>query len=354
MNDLATTKHLATTKQLATTKHLATAAFTLTLFWLGLGPLGIPATTYGDSPVDATSRDPLVINSVAVRYASEVRVPASATGRIQAVRVRPNQAVRVGEAILRLDGTQMAIQRRAANLRLTKARRDAADTQRIDFAQLALDEAENEYQDAQAVQRDARGAIASTRIRGLRLSIQRAKLGVAEAEKARLQSQTDVELRQAELELLDQQIEDLRVDAPIGGVAIEVNHAAGEWVTAGEVVVTLAEISRLRVDALIDANACPPDLSGQTFRVRWSDPVDGKTHSLSGTIESIDPQLVGGKQYRLHGIIENRKRTPTAPTAETQGTPDWLLRPGTPVQLLIDRGRQETHRIGRRLENVRP
>src|SRR5438094_501408 len=56
----------------------------------------------------------------------------------------------------------------------------------------------------------------------------------------------------AEVERLEALLDKTRVIAPIDGVVVERTRHAGESVTAGEAIITIADLSRTRIEAEID------------------------------------------------------------------------------------------------------
>ncbi len=130
----------------------------------------------------ASAAEGIEVHDCAVRFAAEVDVPALATGQVAEVNVAPNDTIQLGSPIGRLDGRSLLIRRRAAQLQYDNAKTDSEDDVEVQYAIVAKAEAEAELDLSRSIQRDARGAVPLTRMRQLRLAVERGQLEVAQAE----------------------------------------------------------------------------------------------------------------------------------------------------------------------------
>ena len=142
--------------------------------------------------------------------------------------------VRKGAPIARLDDRSLLIRRRAAQLRWDSAKSDAEDDVEIRYAKVALAEAEAELDTSRSIQNDARGAIPLSQMRRLRLAVQRGQLEVAQAKKRAQRAEVEARLREADLSVIDDQLKNLHVESPIGGVVLALTRAEGEWIVNDE------------------------------------------------------------------------------------------------------------------------
>lgn len=202
-----------------------------TLIWVGLagvGLLGITAlqarSAGGNLPASLPAR-PIVPRGVAaegrvVAYPdAEVKVAAERAGRLLRVPVREGQQVRKGELLAEIESDELV-----AALAEARARGAEAD------AEIRLAEA-----DLQRRQR-----LADEKI----LPAHDLDQATRDLEIARARRQTST----AEAERYEAQIRKTRVLSPIAGT-ITLRHAdSGETLEAGDPVVTVADLSRLRIE----------------------------------------------------------------------------------------------------------
>jgi multidrug efflux pump subunit AcrA (membrane-fusion protein) len=272
--------------------------------------------------------DGIEVQDCAVRFAAEVDVPALTTGRVAEVNVAPNDTIELGAPVARLDDRSLLIRRRAAQLRYDNAKADSEDDVEIQYATVAKAEAEAELDVSRSIQKDARGAVPLTRMRQLRLAVERGQLEVAQAKKRLKLAEVEAGLREADLAVIDDQLRNLHVESPIGGVVLEVDREAGEWIEKGATLATIGRIDRLHIHALLSSEKiAPSQCRGLLVSVHWKDPTDGKEKSLRGKVLSVDPQMLPGGRFRLHAEIVNRRVDNTAD--------QWQLNPGTEVRMKV-------------------
>ncbi len=279
--------------------------------------------------LDGTGLD---VQDCAVRFADEVEVPALATGRVAEVFAYENQDVESGARIVRLDDSSLKIRHHSYQLRLELAKAEAADEIELKYAKTARDEAQAELDSSRAVHNEFSGAVAITQIRRLKLSVTRGELEVARAEKRRAEAETAVDLAEAELSVIDDQLRKLLVESPLAGVVLEINKSVGEWVETGETLATIARIDRLHIHAILDSKTLSPQLcTGLPVNVHWTDHATGEAHSLRGKVLSVDPQVMPGGRYRLHAEVLNELISPQPASSQKS----WKLSPGTDVRMNI-------------------
>jgi multidrug resistance efflux pump len=272
------------------------------------------------------------VQNCVVRFADEVEVPALAAGQVAEVFVRDNDDLETGSRIVRLDDSSLLIRRRSLQLRLELARAEAADEIELQYAKIARDEAQAELDASRAVQNEFSGAIATTQLRRLKLSVTRGELEVARAEKRRSEAETAVDLAEAELSVIDDQLRKLHVQTPLTGVLLEVAKKVGEWVETGETLATVARIDRLHIHAILDSKSlAPQQCAGLPVNVHWTDPSTAESHSLRGKVLSVDPHVMPGGQYRLHAEVTNE----LVLTNQSSKAKSWKLSPGAEVRMKV-------------------
>ncbi len=189
-----------------------------------------------------------------------------------------------------------------------------------------LAEAQAELDTSQSIQRDVSGVIPLSQMRRLRLTVERGGLEVARAKKRHKQAQVELELREADLSLLDDQLRNLHTESPIDGIVLEVARSAGEWIEKGQPIATVARIDRLHVHALASSEQILPcACRGLPVSVHWVDAATGSEQSLRGKVLSVDPQMLPGGRFRLHAEIVNEP--------DQQDETQWKLTPGTKIRM---------------------
>jgi len=277
------------------------------------------------APLDESRAIP--VQDCVVRFSEELNVPSTESGLIAELSVAPGNAIQWGDPIARLEDRAIRIRNRAATLRLQSAMQQTADDIEIQYAETALEEAEAELEANRSIYKDAAGAVPISTIRRLRLSVERANLEVARAKKASELARIEVDLRAADVSVIEDTLRRLQIQSPLAGVVIEVFKQRGEWVTIGEPVARLARLDRLDVHALLSVDQLSPQACrDQSVSVRWIDPVTKTEHRLRGRITSVQPQRLAGSRYRIQTNVANER---------TSDGKDWVLHPGTEVRMFV-------------------
>lgn len=272
--------------------------------------------------------DGVEVQDCTVRFAKEVRVPALQSGLVAKVDVAINDSVRQGSALAKLDDRSLLIQRRAALARQLSAKQDAETSDEIEYAETVRKQAQAEHDARRSTYNQAPGAVPFFDVLRLELAVKRSELEIKQAQQRKRRAGAELELRSAELSLIDNQLRQLYVESPIDGVVLEVMRSEGEWVQKGEPIATIGKIDRLHVRALLSTDQIgPEECLGLPVSVHWVDPISDQSRSLRGEVRSVDPQVIsGGRFVRLHAEIVNRK---------TESGSHWLLSPGAEVRMTI-------------------
>ena len=278
------------------------------------------------------------IENAVVRYGREVRVPALRDGYVNEMFAALHQRVRRGDRVLLLDDRGLKIEQKAAQIRLASAEKSAADDWHLRYAQVALEEAEAELESSREVQRSAGSVVATNQLRRMRLAVERAKLDVTDSQRQIERATDAVNVQRAELQKIEHAMSELSVRSPLGGVVIDVPVHSGEWVTQGQTVAVIAELSRLKIVALADAAMVSAgQLPGQRVAAVFRDERTGVLHRLDGRIESVDPQRVSGDRLRIHAEVDNQWIPQSVRDESSSRQPteagSWRLMPGQSVSL---------------------
>ena len=269
----------------------------------------------------------IAVQESVVRFSEELNVPSTEAGLIAELNVASGDSIQWGDPIARLDDRALRIRSHAASLRLESAMQQAADDLELQYAETALREAEAELESSRSIYNDAAGAVPLATIRRLRLSVERAELEVARAKKAANLAKIEIDLRSADVSVIDETMKRLQLQSPLAGIVLQVFHQRGEWVAAGEPVVRVARIDRLDVHGLLSADdLSPQSCRDQPVSIRWLDATTKTERQLRGRVTTVQPQRLAGGRYRFQATVANQK------TADGK---DWELHPGTEVRMHV-------------------
>jgi membrane fusion protein (multidrug efflux system) len=209
-------------------------------------------------PVEGTAavRDTLVLAVSAAGQAEgwkKAVVVAQVTGRISSLPVRENQAVGSGQLLMALDAAEYG---------------------------LAVEEAEANLAQAQAAFREAtlldEEMIPDARVRAARHAALRASKGVDAAE---------VRLRKARLDLSR-----TRVGAPFAGRVASLKVVPGQWVRAGDELMTIVALDPIKVEVQVLESEVGLLAPGRRAQVRFA----AFPEAFTGTVQTINPVVESG------------------------------------------------------------
>lgn len=265
----------------------------------------------------------VLVDDCVIRYSEEIDVPAAESGILQTVLIDQNHEVSADQPLALQNTDRLLLQKRIAQLQKKAADEKLADDLELQYAQTALEEAAAELESNRSIYETTGGAVPFSMLRKLRLAVKRAELEVEREKKQRRLAQVEIDLRAADLQMLEQQSERLIIKSPLPGVVVDVYRHSGEWVTAGDPVARIARLDRLHAHCLLSVDRLPPRLcKGQPVTARWTE--QGVARSLRGRVTSVDTELLADGSYRLHAELQN----------VLEGD-QWRLLPGTEVTMTV-------------------
>jgi len=215
----------------------------------------------------AAVRDTLVVSVTAAGQAEgwkKTVVVAQVAGRIATLPVRENDAVGPGRLLVGLDAAEygLAVEEAQASLRQTQAA----------------------YREATLLDEEIR----DPRVRADRAAFARSKTGVDAAE---------VRLRKAQLDLSR-----TRLSAPFGGRVATLKVVPGQWVRAGDELMTIVSLDPIRVEVQVLESEVGLLQPGRKARVSFA----AVPEPFTGRVETINPMVDGGtRTARVTVVVPN-------------------------------------------------
>jgi macrolide-specific efflux system membrane fusion protein len=298
------------------------------------GPTLSNAQPAAQQPTPASQPDPSAHGQVQVTHClvsliEDIQVPAKEAGALTQVTATEGDYVRAGQLLAMIDDRQAQLQKHAAMQDRDAAIAKANDDIEVRYAAAAFEVAGAELERALAIQAKNAGAMALQEIQKLRLAKHRDELAIDRSKLEMKISRMGADVKQAAVELADEAIARRQIVSPIDGLVISLFHERGEWVNAGEPVLQVVRVDRLRVEGFLSAAEVGPDLiAGRPVMVEVA-LAQGRTAQLPGQVTFISPLVQAGNKYRVRAEVSNRTE---------QGTP--ILRPGMTATMTIATGRQ--------------
>ncbi len=268
----------------------------------------------------APSDSPISVDGVFLTLIADISVPAPESGVLLEVRVKTGQTVKRGSLLARVDDSQAKLSEMGAAIECSRNRREAENDFKVQLAKKRHTAAAAELRRALKTEKRLPKSVSDTEFDRLRLATEKAALEISQAQFDVELAQFAVQRSEHDLRLAQMQVRRRRILAPLDGVVVEVKHRMGEWVEAGQPVVRIVQLNRLRAEGYLSAELATANVKGRAVRVdvRLG---DGKVVSFDGKIVFVSPEIhpVNGK-VQIWAEVENR---------------DGRLRPGLSATMTI-------------------
>lgn len=222
----------------------------------------------------------------------QVEVKSRSSGQVIEVLVKEGDAVEAGQLLVRLDPTDATRQLASAKVARNRARADVqAARASLAVAELEVDNSETSH----AVARQsaelglgssdaARGAAHAAKVAESNVGLRRAQLAAAQGQ---------LEAAQLSVQDAERRLEETNIHAPISGTILDVAVEKGSLVSSaltnvsgGSAVITMADLSDLRIVASVDEAQISRVQPGQRVDIRVDTYAD---RVFSGVVERVSP-----------------------------------------------------------------
>jgi macrolide-specific efflux system membrane fusion protein len=266
-----------------------------------------------------------------VSLIEDVQVPAREAGPLVNVTVAEGQYVTAGQLLAQIDDQQPQIDKLAAELERDAALAKAQDDIEVRYAEAAFAVASAELERAVSIDRKSPGGVTQQEIQKLQLAKHRDELQIERSKLERRVAKMNADVHQAAVKSATNAVTRRQIISPLAGVVVNILHEKGEWVAAGEPVLQVVRIDRLRVEGFLNATEVgPEEVIGRPVAVEVQ-LVGGKTARFSGDVVFVSPLVQAGDKYRIRAEVENRSENSSP-----------LLRPGMTATMTIGMTSQPT------------
>jgi multidrug efflux pump subunit AcrA (membrane-fusion protein) len=294
-------------------------------FVLAVPPqLAGPAKSLPEQPTPARAVD---LTHCLVSLIEDVQVPAREAGALMSVAVTEGQYVTAGQLLAQINDQQPRLDKLAAELERDAALAKAQDDIEVRYSEAAFAVACAELERAMAIERKSPGGVTQQEIQKLLLAKHRDELQIERSKLEMRVAKMNADVHQAAVKSTEDAIVRRQIVSPLAGLVVTLFHEKGEWVAAGEPVLQVIRIDRLRVEGFLNATEIGPEEVADrpvTVEVQLA---GGRTARLNGKVVFISPLVQAGDKYRVRAEVENRTE---------HGHP--LLRPGMTATMSIQVG----------------
>ncbi|OHB78075.1 MAG: hypothetical protein A2W31_16470 [Planctomycetes bacterium RBG_16_64_10] len=288
-------------------------ALTITVGWPAVHP-----TAGGE-----TLEDPTLTGCV-VTAKSDVVVSAEDAGVLVAVDVTEGDQVRQGYPLARIDDTEPQIRKQLAEFEQNAAEEEASNDISVRYSRAQADHAQSTVEEKVAANRRVPGTVTNEELRTVELDWKRTKLSIEQAIFEMKLAGITAKGKAASVAMEEKNIERRQIKARIDGTVVELDKRAGEWVSPGDPILRIIDVSTLRIEGFLNASQYDPhDVSGRPVTVEV-ELARGRQLKLTGQVTFVSPEVLTGGEYPVRAEVKNR----------TEGD-QWVLRPGLIASMVI-------------------
>jgi len=303
------------------TKLKCNAAWLIMIF---TAPLLSQAATY-DSGVPRSSGRGTVVSNCLVSLIEEAEVPAQEEGLLIEIAVREGSHVGKGEILGRVNDRAAQFQKKIAESAYRGAKEKSENDINVRYSQAAAKVAEAAYDAALEANRKYPNAVGPSEVRRLKLEAERTRLQIEQSQLEQTLLVHDLTSKAAELEAASDAVRRRHVLSPVDGEVVEMRRRVGEWVSAGQPVLRVVRLDRLRVEGFVNANEIDPGtLIDRAVLVEVAT-AGGQRRTVSGRVVYVSPLVQGGGESRIWAEVENVKENGR-----------WRIQPGQSARMTIE------------------
>ncbi len=270
--------------------------------WFAPTLLAIAAFSFVSNTLAA---EEIEVSATLLKIVETVEVPAQQSGVLEDVSVTEGTMVDRGQLIAKIHSVEKELEMQRAKVDLDIAEREAKNDVNIRFARKSLDVAAAELARSEEALSIAEKSVSATEMDRLRLVVEKSRLEIEQSEEKMAIADLTSRLRDAELQIVQMQLEKHKIYSPIEGMVVGVYRKRGEWVETSDTVVKVVRIDRLRAEGFIRNEEAMIELIGSpalvTVEIPNRDPIE-----VTGKVTFVDPEVdpVNG-QVRVWVDVEN-------------------------------------------------
>ena len=293
----------------------------------GLAPLGL------SRPDISVSADAIVAGGCLVTLMNDcgVDVPALEPGELREIPVKEGQVVQHDGLLAQVDDSQAKMAMEVARNQWLAAQAEADNEVSVLYAGAAFKVSQAEVQQALDANAQQPNTFSMSEVLERKLKARQYELQIQQAEHEKKVNSLKADEKHAEFEAAKLEAERRKITSVLDGMVVNRYHNKGEWVKAGDPVVRVVRVDRVRVEGMLSARASgpnhvlPSEIVNQPVTINLDLP-NGKQATFPGSVVFASPIVEAGMQFLVQAEVENQ-----------QENGFWLLRPGLTVRMTIQR-----------------
>ncbi len=245
-------------------------------------------------------------------------LPAQQGGVLRTINVTVGDQVKKGDVLATVDDEQEKLSLEVSKQRLVMAQKEAENDVNVRYATKAAEVYKYRYKMVEEAVRNVADAYSKADIMTQLLQAEQYILQTEQAVHEQYLAQLSVRVRDAEYKLAEHELARRQIKAPVDGVVEEVKQLEGDWVRAGDPIVRLMQMDRLKINGRFTyGEHAPADFRGKPVVVTVN-LARGQVGRFEGRVDSTSSEYGRGEIQIIVEVV-NQKDPQSG---------DWLLLPG--------------------------
>ena len=266
--------------------------------------LPLPTLPAGGLNVPSSENGVMLITGAIVSFPDDITVSATAEGTILKLLVDDGTVIEAGKPMIEIDSRLAEKEVVVSEKELKAASLKADDDSNVKYSEAAMDVAMQDVEISKELIKSRAEGLMEGRKKELEFKKATLQVTVSTIEKER--DRADVGVKTAKLEAARVQLELRRINAQRTGVVNQVVKRQFSYVRAGEPILNLTSMEKIRVAGTTNKLTESPHLllnAPARVTIKYA---EGKSETVDGTISYVSPKSDGPNQYKFHVDLPNR------------------------------------------------
>ena len=267
----------------------------------------------------------IVISNAHLKFVDDIEIVAQTDGMITELTAEEGNIIPAGQILVQLDSRLPKAELEVANQELQVSREKSKDESELQYAKAASNVADQDFETSKELKR--RGVESDQDYNKKWLEKRRSGLAIPVAELKQREAAGAVGINDAKVKMAETQISFRTIPAPFTGIVAEKLKDRYDWVRAGEPLLRLVSLNRLRVVGqvrTVQLEAPPHMLMGAPATVEV-ELFPGSKKTLQAKVGFVSPVMQSSDAYKIWLEIDNE-----------QANNQWLFREGMTATVSIN------------------
>lgn len=251
-------------------------------------------------------------------------LPAQQGGTLRSIAVKVGDHVQKGDVLATVDNELEQLSLEVSKQRLVMAEEEAENDVNVRYADAAAGVHNYRYRMVRDAVERVPDAYSKSEVMTYLLQANQFVLQKEQAEHEQKLARLSVRVREAEYKLAEHELSRREIKAPVDGVVEDVKQVVGDWVRAGDPIVRLVQMDRLKINGSLPYDPLTPAAVRDkpvTVKVLLA---GGREQAFAGRVDSTG-SVYGRGEFDIVVEVKNEK----GPDG------DWMLMPGMTATIEI-------------------